>query len=78
MRMNQAYRRMKEAMENMQNIANQISLVYERDGEKNAFQRADHIVVALRSKNLYTVDQLEIIDEVTAMFNSLPEEKEDA
>lgn len=73
-KMRSALSRMHDAMHILQSVANDISITYEQVEMKRAQKEANKIVNALRTKSVYSVDGLDMMDDVLSKFESLPEE----
>lgn len=73
-KMLQAQARLRDAMFTLENIANEISIAYEREGDQESQRSANSIVNALRNKNIYNLDGQNIFEEILVVFNNLPED----
>lgn len=73
-KMLQAEARIRDALFALENTANELSIAYERAGDRESQVKANAVVNSLRTKKLFTVDGLSLLDDLLPSFNNLPED----
>lgn len=69
-----AKNRIRDALYVLEEAANDISIAYEAAGMTDAQRDANKIVNALRDKNIFTIDGINIFEDLLSSFNRLPED----
>jgi len=69
-----AIKGLQDAMRLVQSTASDMSVIYDHYSMRDAQKRANFVVNALRDPRLYTIDRLDLVDEIGQMFSVLPEE----